>query len=38
MTQQKLNDLATISLGSKVLEKINHEDVIEDFILKNLKQ
>ena len=35
MTQQRLNDLATISLESEVLEKIAYEDIIEDFISKN---
>ena len=37
MTQQRLNDLATIALDSEVLEKIDNADVIEDFILKNNK-
>jgi hypothetical protein len=35
MTQQRLNDLATISLESEVLEKIDYKDIIEDFISKN---
>jgi hypothetical protein len=35
MTQQTLNDLVIISLESKVLEKIDCEDIIEDFISKN---
>ena len=35
MTQQRLNDLATIALESDVLEKIDYEGMIEDFILKN---
>jgi hypothetical protein len=35
MTQQRLNDLATISLESEMLEKINYEDITENFILKN---
>ena len=35
MTQQRLNDLATIALESEVLEKIDYEDIIEDFISKN---
>jgi hypothetical protein len=35
MTQQRLKDLATISLESEVLEKIGYEDIIEDFISKN---
>jgi hypothetical protein len=32
------NKLATISLESEVLEKINYEDIIEDFISKNPKR
>ena len=35
MTLQRLNDLATIALESEVLEKIDYEDIIEDFISKN---
>jgi hypothetical protein len=35
MTQQRLNNLATILLESEVLKKFNYEDIIEDFILKN---
>jgi hypothetical protein len=38
MTQQRLNDLATISLESEMLEKISYEDIIEDFISKNPKR
>ena len=38
MTQQRLNDLATIALESEVLEKIDYEDIIEDFISKNTKR
>jgi hypothetical protein len=38
MTQQRLNDLATISLESEMLEKISYEDIIEDFISKNPKK
>ena len=38
MTQQSLNDLATIALESEVLEKIDYEDIIEDFISKNTKR
>jgi hypothetical protein len=37
MTQQRLSNLATISLESEVLKKINYEDIIEDFIVKNPK-
>lgn len=35
MTQQRLNDVATIALEMEVLEKIDYEDIIEDFISKN---
>ena len=38
MTQQRLNDLATIALESEVLDKIDYEDIIEDFISKNTKR
>jgi hypothetical protein len=38
MTQQLLNDLATTSLGSEVLQKIDYKDIIEYFILKNPKK
>ena len=38
MTQQRLNDLATIALESGLLEKINYEHIIEDFISKNTKR
>ena len=38
VTQQRLNDLATIALESEVLEKIDYEDIIEDFISKNTKR
>jgi hypothetical protein len=35
MTQQRLNDLATIALESELLEKIDYEYIIEDFISRN---
>ena len=38
MTQQRLNDLATVALESELLEKIDYEDIIEDFISKNTKR
>jgi hypothetical protein len=38
MTQQRVNYLATIALESEVLEKIDYEDIIEDFISKNPKR
>ena len=38
MTQQKLNDLATITFESEVLDKIDYDDIFEDFILKKTKR
>jgi len=38
MTQQRLNDLATIALESGLLEKIDYEHIIEDFISRNTKR
>jgi len=38
MTQQRLNDLATIALESEVPEKIDYEHIIEDFISRNTKK
>jgi hypothetical protein len=38
MTQERLNSLATIALESGLLEKINYEHIIEDFISKNTKR
>ena len=38
MTQQRLNDLATIALESEVPEKIDYEHIIEDFISRNTKR
>ena len=38
MTQERLNDLATIALESDMLEKIDYEDVIESFISRNTKR
>jgi hypothetical protein len=32
MTQQRFNGLATIALQNDILEKINYEDIIENFI------
>uniref|UniRef100_A0A8I6YXU0 HAT C-terminal dimerisation domain-containing protein n=1 Tax=Hordeum vulgare subsp. vulgare TaxID=112509 RepID=A0A8I6YXU0_HORVV len=32
MTQERLNDLATVALENDVLKKISYEDIIEDFI------
>jgi uncharacterized protein YeeX (DUF496 family) len=35
MTQERLNALAVIAIESDTLEKIDYEDIIEDFISKN---
>jgi hypothetical protein len=35
MTQERLNSFATIAIESKMLEKIDYEYIIEDFISKN---
>jgi hypothetical protein len=35
MTQERLNDLAIIALEGEILEKIDYEHIIEDFISKN---
>jgi hypothetical protein len=37
MTQERLNGLSTIALENDVLEKIKYEDIIEDFIFKNMR-
>jgi len=38
MTQQRLNDLATIALESGLPENIDYEHIIEDFISRNIKR
>jgi hypothetical protein len=38
MTQERLNGLATIALENDILEQINYEDVIEDFVSKNTRR
>ncbi|KAK1678539.1 hypothetical protein QYE76_039387 [Lolium multiflorum] len=38
MTQERLNGLATIALENDILEMINYEDVIEDFISRNTRR
>ena len=38
MTQERLNGLATMALESDVWEKIKYEDIIDDFISKNIKR
>jgi hypothetical protein len=38
MLQQRLTDLAQISLESELLEKIEYERIIEEFISSNTKK
>jgi hypothetical protein len=38
MTQERLNGLATIALENDILEMINYEDIIEDFISRNTRR
>ncbi|KAI5016171.1 hypothetical protein ZWY2020_006022 [Hordeum vulgare] len=38
MKQERLNGLATIALENDVLEEINYEDIIEDFISMNTRR
>jgi hypothetical protein len=38
MMQERLNGLATIALENDILEMINHEDMIEDFISRNTRR
>jgi hypothetical protein len=38
MTQEKLDGFATIALENDVLEQINYEDIIEDFISRNTRR
>jgi hypothetical protein len=38
ITQERLNELSTIALENDVLEKIKYEDIIEDFIFKNMRR
>jgi hypothetical protein len=38
MTQERLSGLTTIALESEILEKINYNDMIEDFILRNTRR
>jgi hypothetical protein len=38
MTQEILNALAVIAIESEMLEKIDNEDIIEDFISKDTKR
>ena len=38
MTQERLNGLATIALENDILDKINYEDIIEDFVSRNTRR
>jgi hypothetical protein len=38
MTQQRLTDLATIALESLILQKIEYDHIVEDFISRNTKR
>jgi hypothetical protein len=38
MTQERLSGLATIALESDILEKINYNAMIEDFISRNTRR
>jgi hypothetical protein len=38
MTQQRLTDLATIAFKSELLDKIEYEHIIEEFISMNTKR
>ena len=38
MTQQRLTDLATIALESGLLDKIEYDHIIEEFISRNTKR
>jgi hypothetical protein len=37
MTQERFSGLATVALESDILEKINYNAMIEDFILRNTR-
>ena len=38
ITQERLNVLVTIAVENDILEEINYEDIIEDFISKNTRR
>jgi hypothetical protein len=38
MTRQRLTDLATISLESGLLDKIEYDHIVEEFILRNTRR
>ena len=38
ITQERLNGLVTIAVENDIMEEINYEDIIEDFISKNTRR
>lgn len=38
MTQERLNELAFIAIKSDILEKIDYEDLVEDFASRNVRR
>ena len=38
MSQERLNGLAMISIENKYLDKLNYDDLIEEFALKNARK
>jgi hypothetical protein len=38
MTQQRLTDLATIALESELLDKIEYDHIVEEFIPRNTRR
>jgi hypothetical protein len=38
MTQQRLTDLATIALESELLDKIEYDHIVEEFISRNTRR
>jgi hypothetical protein len=38
MTRQRLTDLATIALESGLLDKIEYDHIVEEFILRNTRR
>ena len=38
MTQERLSGLATIALENDILDKINYEGIIEDFVSRNTRR
>jgi hypothetical protein len=38
MTQQRFTDLATIALESELLDKIEYDYIVEEFISRNIRR